>query len=203
MKELEKTKRVSFSAIIIILLVLIGIFTFKKPENSFKKDINLTLKPTIEKSFVVKIASLDTIKNDNYIFIDLRNAFEFNKGHIKNAKNIYTPDLLDIENKEFIKDQLKANKTVVLYSENAKEASGPWLLLTQMGYKNLKVLCAKTSYINKEFKIEDYPLEKNAYNFAEFIKKASNSKNRGEVKKAKKRIIKLTKKKKKVAEGGC
>ncbi len=202
MKELEKTKRISFSAVIIILAVLIGVLSFKKPNNIFKKNIELTLKPIASQSYILYQKDIFATTINNLAFIDVRNAFEYSKGHLKNAKNIYTANLLEKKNKKYLKDLEAQHKTIVLYGSEPGEANGAWMLLTQMGYKNVKLLCVKTNYINNKFSISDYPLEKEQYNYAAYMKKATSGKIT--IKKAiPKKVIKLTKKKKKVAEGGC
>ncbi len=202
MKELEKTNRISFSAVIIILVVLIGVLSFQKPNNVFKKDKNLTLKPIINRDFLIKIKDLDSARAKQMAFIDVRNGFEYSKGHLKNAKNIYTADLLESENKQYISDLEENEKTIVLYGSNPAEASGAWMLLTQMGYKNIKLLCAKIQYIDNKFSLGEFTIEKPIYDYAAFMKKATSGKTAAK-KVIKKKVIKLTKKKKKVAEGGC
>jgi rhodanese-related sulfurtransferase len=202
MKELEKTKRISFSAVIVILAVLIGLLSFKRPNNIFKKNKELTLKPIASQSYILHQKDIFATTINNLAFIDIRSPFEYSKGHLKGAKNIYTADLLEKKNKEYLKLLEKQNKTIVLYGSEPGEASGAWMLLTQLGIKNVKLLCVKTNYINNKFSISDYPLEKATLNYAEFIKKASSGKITAKKVKPKK-VIHLTKKKKKVAEGGC
>ncbi len=196
MKELEKTKRISFSAVIVILAVLIGVLSFKKPKNI------ITLKHIVSQDFITSSKDLNSKSKEQLAIIDVRNGFEYNKGHLKNAKNIYTPNLLEEANKEYLKKLEEQNKTIVLYAATPNKASGPWMLLTQMGYKNVKILCVQTNYINNKFSISDYPLEKPKYDFVAFMKKATSGKIK--VKKTTpKKVIKLVKKKKRVPEGGC
>jgi len=175
MKELEKTKRISFSAVIIILAVLIGLLNFKKPRNVFKKDKDLTLKHIVSQDFIITSKDLDSKSNEQMAFIDVRNGFEYNKGHLKNAKNIYTANLLEEANKTYLKKLEDKNKTIVLYASKPNKASGAWMLLTQMGYKNVKILCVQTNYINNKFSVSDYPLEIPKYDFAAYMKKATST----------------------------
>ncbi|VAW22482.1 hypothetical protein MNBD_BACTEROID04-1877 [hydrothermal vent metagenome] len=199
MKELEKTKRISISAILFILIIFIGVLSFKRPKNVFKNDKNLTLNHIIKQDYILQIKDLDSV---NSTLIDIRSPYEYNKGYIKNAINIYVPDLLEPKQLSYIKQLDKENKIIVLYGKNPKEANGAWLLLTQLGLKNIKVLCVKLTYKNDKLIVESYPLEKPTLNYAEFMKKASSGKIK-KVKKAPKKVIRLKKKKKKVAEGGC
>jgi len=203
MKELEKTKRISISAVLFILVVVIGFLSFEKPKNVFSKDIGLTLDHISKKDYLINKTYLDTISSFKDIsFIDVRSPFEFSKGHLKNAINIYTPNLLEEENKSVLNELVNENKTIVLYGDTPNNVNGPWMLLNQMGFKNIKMLCAKTHLLNNEFVVESYPLEKPNLNYAEFMKKASSVKIKEVVKKPKK-VVKLVKKKKKAPEGGC
>ncbi|MCF6167750.1 rhodanese-like domain-containing protein [Lutibacter sp.] len=199
MKELEKTKRISISAILFILIIFIGVLSFKRPKNVFKNDKNISLNHIIKQDYILQIKDLDSI---NGALIDIRSPYEYDKGYIKNAVNIYVPDLLESEQLSYIKQLDKENKIIVLYGKNPEEANGAWLLLTQLGLKNIKVLCVKLTYKNDKLIVENYPLEKPTLNYAEFMKKASSGKIKI-VKKAPRKVIKLIKKKKKVAEGGC
>ena len=199
MKELEKTKRISISAVLFILIIFIGVLSFKRPKNIFKNDKNLILNHIVKQDYILQIKDLDSIDG---ALIDVRSPYEYNKGYIKNAVNIYTPDLLEPKQQSYIKQLNKENKTIVLYAKTPEDASGAWMLLTQLGIKNTKVLCVKLKYKNDKLIVESYPLEKPALNYAEFMKKASSGKIKI-VKKAPRKVIKLIKKKKKVAEGGC
>jgi|FLOH01.1.fsa_nt_gi rhodanese-related sulfurtransferase len=203
MKELEKTKRISISAVLFILVVIIGVLSFERPKNVFIKGHDLLLNHITTKDYIVNTAYLDTLNSfEDISIIDIRSPYEFSKGHLKNAINIYTPNLLDDNEKTLLKDLESQNKTIILYGSNPDEASGSWMLLTQLGYKNIKILCAEVSYDNNKLIVADYPLEKANINYADFMKDAISNKVET-VKKVPKKVIKLIKKKKKVAEGGC
>jgi len=202
MKELEKTKRVSISAILLILAVIIGVLSFRKPKNVFKKDKLLVLNHIVKMDYILNKTNLDANTLKSAVLIDIRSPYEFNKGHLKNAINIYSPNLLAPKNKKILKSIEKDNKKIILYGANADEASGSWMLLTQLGYKNIQVLCSQISYVNNKLVIKDYPLEKPHLDYAAFMKKASKSSGI-KPKKVHKKVVKLVRKKKKVAEGGC
>ena len=130
----------------IIQLVSIGIFglllagcgqqssslTFKlSPEEALQKAMAGT-------HLLTPQAYADLTKNagGDVTLVDLRTAAEFGKGHLPDAVNIPIANLLD-------KDQLALvtnSKNVVLYAESASQANGPWLLLTQLGLENVKML---------------------------------------------------------------
>jgi len=202
MKELEKTKRISISAILFILVIIISVLSFQKPKNIFKKDKFMALNHMVKKDYIINKADLNDKVLKESALIDIRSPYEFNKGHLKNAINIYMPNLLEPKNKKILKAIEKDNKKIILYGADADEASGSWLLLTQLGYKNINVLCARLSYVDNKLVVTDYPLEKPHLDYAAFMKKASKSSGI-KPKKVHRKVVKLVKKKKKVAEGGC
>lgn len=71
------------------------------------------------------------------LFVDLRSPAEFARGHIDNAVNIPTQNLLDPGNKFRLNDP---NKRIILYGASELAANGPWMLLRQLGYENIQVL---------------------------------------------------------------
>lgn len=70
-------------------------------------------------------------------FIDLRSSAEFAMGSIDNAINIPTQNLLEPAHKTTLN---QADKTFILFGNSELAANGPWILLRQLGYNNIKVL---------------------------------------------------------------
>ena len=89
--------------------------------------------------------------------IDIRGAFEFEKGSIENAINIHTPDFLNDENLELFKEAKEAEKTIVLFGKNPVEVNLPFLLLYQLGFEDIMIYDNSLS----EWAIdENLPIEK-------------------------------------------
>jgi rhodanese-related sulfurtransferase len=202
MKELEKTKRISISAVLFLLVIVIGILTFEKPEHIFKKNTEATLQEITNNRYILTLNELDTIDPSQYKLIDVRNNFEYAKGFMQDAINISTNDILEKGNINLFNELLENNKLAVLYGENPNEANNAWTLLYQLGYENVKILCVETSYVDNTFYINTHSLEKPAVNFAEVMQ---SSKHNSEVSNPKvlKKIITIPKKKKIIPEGGC
>ena len=179
MKELERTERISVSAVLFLLIVVIGVLMFERPQ---------------------------------YVLIDTRNNFEYAKGHLDDALNVSPHQVFNSESKKLFQQLKDDGKTVVLYGENADAASNAWLLLYQLGYENIKILCIETDYVDNKFHIKEISIEKPSVNYAQVIReaKAKNAAqqlnaSKVEVKKpvAPKKVITKPKKKKRVPEGGC
>ena len=88
MKELEKTKRVSISAVLFLLVIVIAVLTFKKPEHVFEKSAEETLEKIVEKDYILSQNDLEKIDASDYEIIDIRSNYEYTKGHIDGAINI-------------------------------------------------------------------------------------------------------------------
>ncbi len=210
MKELEKTKRISIATTLFILIVIMALLAYKRPIHIYAVNTEHTLEKIVSKDYFV---SLKEINNPDYVLIDVRSHFEFEKGHLENAVNIHTSEIL-LDNSKKVFDELKENgKTVVLYASNTNEASPTFLILYQLGYNNVKILNVENSYSNNQLITKSIDVEKSnadIKNFiAESVKKAKKVSKKNvkrpvaTVKKAPKKIITVKKKKKAPAEGGC
>lgn len=90
---------------------------------------------------------LDKKKQDSYILIDLRKKKEFDKYHIKGAKNIFWLNLLDPNNLK----KLPKNKTIFLICYVGHTSSQAMVLLKLLGYN---VVSIKFGYgISPAFKV--------------------------------------------------
>ena len=204
MKELEKTKRISIASTLFILAVVIGLLTYKRPKNTFTINTKPTLEKLTSESFFV---SLQNSNNPDFQLIDIRTQYEFDKGHMENAINIATSDILNEENLSIFKDLKDANKTALLYGKNLEEVNPAFLILYQLGYDNINLLAIETSYIQNKLITKNYNIEKSENDIKAFIdesvKKAKATPKIQPVKKPVKKTIILQKKKKKAPEGGC
>lgn len=203
MKELERTKRISISAVLFLLVILIGFLTFKKPVYVFQKNAESTLKELNKKDYILTMDQLKSLDASKYALIDIRNTYEYAKGHIKGATNITAHQVFNDDTKRLLQKLSTEGKTLVVYGEDPDAASGAWMLLYQLGYENAKILCITANYVDNKFVTSNYDLEKPVVNFAEVIKAASATTSTSEIKKPVKKVITVKKKKKRVAEGGC
>ncbi|MGZ0017291.1 rhodanese-like domain-containing protein [Yeosuana sp. AK3] len=203
MKELEKIKRISIASTLFILAVLIGVLTFERPKNMYAFNTENTLETLTTTSYLI---SMDEIDKKNSVLIDVRSQYEYEKGHLENAINMASPEILTQENQLILND-LKDDKTMVVYGENVQEANIPFLMLYQLGFTNLKLLSVKLDYLQNKLIVSKEEVEKPASNIKDFINESiKNSKKPIVVEKVKaepKRVITVQKKKKKPVEGGC
>lgn len=203
MKELEKVKRISIASTLFILIILIGVLSFKRPKNMYALNTKNTLEKLTTNNYLISINDLD---KPEIVLIDVRSQYEYEKGHLENAINLPSPEILSDENQQIFKEIVNLNKTAVIYGKNPQEANIPFLILYQLGFDNIKLLNAENSFnqnklINNETQIETYKNDIQSFinQSAENLNAALKAK---ETEPPKKTII-VKKKKKKVAEGGC
>jgi len=162
MKELEKTKRISVAAVLFILIILIGLLSYKRPKHIYAVNPQSTLENIVSNDFYI---SQDELAELDMELIDVRNKFEFEKGHIENALNMYAPEILNDQNFDVLKQFDAENKFVVLYGANPTEALAPYMMLYQIGIKNLKILSIETSYSKNKLTIDNVKEENSGPEF--------------------------------------
>lgn len=208
----QKTNRLSIAVFFFILIIVIGFVTLSKPEFEYQFSSDQTLEQILSYDDEMSPEEAEEIIWDEvagYLFVDLRNPYEYAKGHIENAINIPSVSILNGENKEFFEGLQNDSITAILYDYDQTEANGSWMLLKQLGY-NVKILLGGYGYYSgetydmfNESKIPQYLVEEPKYNYAEIMEKLSAGGSslidevQAEV------IIPTRKKKKSVVEGGC
>ncbi len=203
MKELEKTKRISISTVLFILVIIIGFLTFKQPRNVYKKTHEETLSALKSTDYLVH---LEDIANQHPVIIDVRSKSEYSKSHIEHAINIPTAEILENKSTSLLSDMKNTGETVFIYGKDPDEANSAWMLLYQLGYDNTKILNVVADHIDNKLVVRNYNLEKPIANYAEIFKKITPEKVE-QVKKVApkptKKVIPVKKKKKRKPEGGC
>ena len=208
MKELEKTKRISIAGTLFILVILIAVLSYERPKHLYKVNSAATLEKLTSTDY---FASLDDSTNPNYVLIDVRNQMEYEKGHMENAINITTSSLLSDFNTDILNEIEEKEKVAILYGANPNEVNGAFLMLTQLGYKNVKILTVENSYLENQLITKNVTIEKSIADVQAFIdesvKKAAIAAKKKVVvirkPKPVKKVIKVKKKRKAPAEGGC
>jgi len=206
MKELEKTKRISIAVTLFILVVLIGVLSFKRPKNLYYFNTAETLQQLASEDLFI---SLTDISNPDYVLVDVRKSYDFDRGHLENAVNISSSDILEESNINVFKELQTNNKTVVLYGKNPEEAIAPFMILYQLGYTYLKVLPIEKSYNQNSLETKVVEVEKYDNDIKTFIAESVKKATELSVQKVipppppPRKIITVEKKKKAPAEGGC
>ena len=208
MKELEKTRRISISAVLFLLVIVIGLLTFKKPTYNFINSSEKTLEFVKDQSHVMSLTDMQKLDAESYLLIDVRSNFDYTKGHMKGAVNIPKSQLLESKSKEIIDAAITNNEPLILYGENPETANPACMLLFQLGYEQIKLLSIDSYYDDKEFQIKNINIETPLFDYSDTMEKSKiqtikkvTPKTRPQP--AKKKVITKPKKKKKMPEGGC
>ena len=212
MKELEKTKRISIAAVLTILIILIALLSYKRPKHLYTVNTHDTLEKVTNANYFITQNEID---HSTHVLVDIRNSFEFDKGHLDNAINISSPEILSEESTDFLEKIKDENKTIVMYGNNPNEAITSYMLLSQLGYDNIKILTVENSYdqnklITKNVFVENATQDVNAF-IKESVKKTAEAmkkakvvvKSKPKVVTAPKKVVPVKKKKKMPVEGGC
>lgn len=204
MKELEKTRRLSIAAVISILALVIALVSYKRPEHIFTKNTEEALSYISNSDIFLEKENI----SQNHYLIDIRNNFDFERGHIVDATNLYGPELFNEKNEPIFTALFSTEKEIALIGSNTDQTIPVFMTLYRMGIEDIKIVNAVQYFENNELIVQTEILEKEKQNIQEFIetsiKKAAikNVKPKPIPPKPKK-VIPKKKKKKMPIEGGC
>lgn len=117
------------------LLVVVSAYIFRPKYPSYQTDINQSLNLILNQSKQVSVKDIAGKQ-----IIDIRSADLFAQGHSQNAVNIPIRQLLEKESLEWLRKFTENGKEAVLCGSNELQATAPWILLQQLGYKNILLL---------------------------------------------------------------
>lgn len=144
MNQFIKSNKLWLSLLGLAVVIVIMAFILRPKTMDFNTSADQAIKLMNDPQMQVTVQELTGRQ-----LIDLRSEELFLQGHAENAINIPVRNLLEEESLELF-DQLKqSGQEVVLYASNELEATGPCILLRQMGYPNLKTLKGGFSLNNK------------------------------------------------------
>ncbi|HEY9114192.1 MAG TPA: rhodanese-like domain-containing protein [Bacteroidales bacterium] len=197
--------------IVFVLIIVVGLLTIRTSRLKYTLSPENTIVMVESDGAYFSPENLESVLNDkgsNTLLFDIRNNFVYGRGHIPGAENVSAIDLLNEENIERLENLKKEGVLVVLYANNQLEANGPWMVLRQLGFDNVKILLGGYEYYtltngqnpdSVESKV--YLLGSPRYNYAEiFESSAMGSTENIENKPA---VTVVRKKKTSAKEGGC
>lgn len=213
MKHIHETnpKRTFVVVLIFIAIIVVGLLTMRTPKLKYALSPRQTVELISQDDHFMYPYELEDLFSgaaDHIVLIDIRDRFEFSRGHIPGAENISAITLINQENYQRL-EQLKENgMTVVIYGNDQLEANGPWMVFRQLGFDNVKLLLGGYEYYLQwadnlgNTKNDDvYLLGSPRYDFAEIASTAAHIQNAEEENSI---AVEVTRKKKSsAAEGGC
>lgn len=143
MKKTFVQKYLFYLPFVLAALILLEWLSLKTPEYPWKRGVKEvhsallqageTFSPEQAKFYIQE-------EGANYQFVDVRDIYAFNLGHIPGAVHIPLHLLLDNASYESLRSMEEEGLLIVLYGEDEREAAGPYLLLKQLGFENVRVL---------------------------------------------------------------
>jgi len=212
MKELKNTKRLSVGIIGIIPIILIGILSLNKPSVYFQESEDQVISTIEEMSHeVFPDEALDFALNNEsgYLFIDVRNEYQFLQNHLDNAINIPMNQLLDKDPLKIYEQAQKDSLYMVFYGQDQIQANGAWMLAYQLGYTNSKMMLGGFDLIaDPDFNpdlIEAYLIEEPRFDFYMIMEEARDQMENPELMEVKPtmQIIPVQRVENEIDEGGC
>lgn len=185
--EFTKTNWIIFGVIAALIVLVLSFIFLKTDKYTFKTPLNKELAEIKVASFQVSpqtVAKAILSKDKSIILVDVRSQFDFVKGHLPEAKNIYKVNLMDDVNMDFFLTLKETNKKAILYGSSASEANVPFMILKQMGIENISYLAVGYDDLKSEnwneiaansAKFND---ETAVVDFAKFISDANKSSNK-------------------------
>lgn len=211
-----KHPNLNFIAFVVtfILVIVIGLLTLNWPDLKYKRSLEETVEAILQEEDLAYPEDLVTIveyEEPGYAIIDLRSPYEFIKGHINGAVNIPVNSILDKSNLNTFNQYAADSVTVIFYGKDQLEANGPWMILKQMGFDNIKVLMGGYHYFTTgPLDIYDMPevpaylVEEPAYDFYSIMEEMGSGEFTGGADDSQTEVVIPTRKKKQSAvEGGC
>jgi 3-mercaptopyruvate sulfurtransferase SseA len=204
--ELNPKKTVITMAIFVIV-ILAGLFTITNPRLKYVLTPEQTVLLAVSDKGGVTPDKLDDILTGSTVnaeIIDIRNHYEFARGHISGAKNISAVELLEDDHIKWLKELQKNGIMVIIYGQDQMQANGPWMVFRQLGFDNVHVLLGGYHHYlaTKNQNAKTYSPGKAEFNYAE-VAKVSSTGGENNNKQPKKTTIIRRKKKGTVAAGGC
>ena len=207
----KNPKRTMITLVLFIAVIVVGLITLTGPRLKYQINPQEAINILFETEHGVdasQISNMLSASNSQTILIDIRNNYDYARGHIASADNISAVELLTKDNISWL-NELKANSTqVVIYGDTPLQTNGPWMVLQQLGFDNITYLKGGYNYYIKYIASEKnnapiaaYEAGKPNCNYAEVAAVGSVVDNA--TKPAKKHTIVKRKKKGKAVAGGC
>jgi rhodanese-related sulfurtransferase len=117
------------------LFIILLAFIFRPESLHYQIDTAQSLKIMNDQGYEVPISNVAGKQ-----LIDIRSAELFAQGHPENAINIPVRQILDESSIELFQQLTDQGKEAVLCGMDELQATAPWLLLQQLGIKNVKRL---------------------------------------------------------------
>lgn len=203
-------KKTIIALVIFVIVIVVGLITITNPNLKYKLTPEQTVELVAwEDGYVFPYELEDVLLGtvDTVILIDIRNTFDYSRGHIPGAENISAVALLNDENIKRLKKLQDDGFCVLIYGETLQHANGPWMIYRQLGFDNVKALMGGYEYfaiwkdnLGDSYADDGYLIGTADFDYAEV---ASNTSVDEDDDTQKKPLVVNKRKKSTIVEGGC
>lgn len=135
MDKLKNLKFILLALAILLILVIVR----NSDRNIFRSDANAAIDATQNNSNLRSPDQLHQMKSQ-WLVVNIGNSDLPDSLHIENSIRIPFANLLDEVNRKIL-NEVKGD--LVLYSADVATASKAWVILNQLGFKNVKILATE------------------------------------------------------------
>lgn len=206
-------KKTVITMVIFVIVIVVGLFTLTNPRLKYKLSPTEAVTLLANDNQGIDASNIDNMLSGSTtptILIDIRNNYDYARGHIPSADNISAVELLSEKNISWLTELKKSNTSVVIYGDTPIQANGPWMVLQQLGFSNVSYLLGGYNYYIRfmDAHKDDHcvPAFENGianYNYADIAKASSVSTDESNTGHAKKHTVIRRKKKGTATAGGC
>ncbi len=132
---MQQFKNLKF-VILIIVVLLILVIVRNSDQNLFKKDIKSAIEATQNNSNILSRDQLHQMKGP-WMVVNIGNSDLSDSVQVEHSIKIPFENLLDQTNRNILEG---VNGDLILYSADVATASKAWVILNQMGFKNIFIL---------------------------------------------------------------
>jgi hypothetical protein len=132
---MEQLKNLKF-VILFIVVILILVIVRNSDRNLFKQDVKSAIEATQNNSNVLSPDQLHQLKGP-WMVVNIGNSDLPDSIHAEHSMKIPFEILLDQTNRKILEG---VDGKLILYSADVSTASKAWVILNQMGFKNVFIL---------------------------------------------------------------
>ena len=149
LKEMNLLQNLKIIILIIVAILILIIFRISD-QNVFKESVKTAMEVTQNNSNIIKPGKFRELKSA-YLVIQLGSESQPDSFQFQSSVKIPFERLLDKVNREILD---KTKGTLILYSDEIAISSKAWIILNQLGYKNILILTAEENPEELKYKFQ-------------------------------------------------
>ena len=135
---------------LVILVLVVFVIIRNSDQNLFKRDVKTAVEALKSNSNLISWNHLQMFSSP-YLIIDLGSGTRPDSLQFQQTIQIPFEKLLDKANRNILDE---ASGDLVLFSDNIATASKAWVILNQLGYKNLLILTSEDNPEELKYKFQ-------------------------------------------------